>query len=200
MLKTILGFSLLLGVPLRAATVIDVGPASGSVALGANEALVASFTLSSALNQVQMTADILCVSCSATLYLTRNALGPATGVGDLWFAAPVSGNLLFSGQDLPAGDYYAVLANASGTLLWSTAGAPVIVEAPGATHEIDYVHNVFDSVFPPASNFQALLPDVLVYTVSTQAVPEASSGMLFGGAVAALALLRRLRRASAQRE
>ena len=164
----------LLAASSQAAIVLSVtGPTTTAPTAGINKAFAVSFNLTSPLTGLSLLADISCISCSGTVYLMKTNLGPTSSAGDLIAAFAYSGSTtLFSGQNLSAGTYFAVLANTAGSTIWNATGSPVLSQNSGVSRGSDFTSTSFVTAFPPQSNFAAGLGDVFKYTLSDTPTPE----------------------------
>lgn len=168
-----------------ATTILAVsGTDDAPVALTANTAAAVLFRLPSAETNLSFGVTTVCDGCSAVAYLT-SALDAAFHPENLIAAHAVTAGSLFAPLSLAAGDYYLVLGNVSGALLWDGSTAPVTTAIPGAEGLATFT--AADAVaIAPASTFDFYADDTPVFysiTQSVSPVPEPA-----GLAVLSLAL------------
>lgn len=139
---------------------IDVsGARSDFVGIDAGQAAGLAFTLDADYTDVEIRADVFCLGCSGRFVLTRDAIGPGTALADLVFAEFFTGGnapaMLIDGT-LAAATYFLTLIIDTGTAGWITGDASTFFEAADADYGLNYLAAAADTVFPPASRFEAL--------------------------------------------
>ncbi|WP_162914536.1 hypothetical protein [Desertibaculum subflavum] len=130
-----------------AATILSVSGGDGSTGFlvgpaAPRQVFAASFTLGNNYDNVEIAADIFCISCVGSIFLHRNEIGATASIGDIVtgyaidtsvtpFGSATGSFPLLSGLSLAADDYFVILALTDGTGFWSSAPVPTTTADPG---------------------------------------------------------------------
>ncbi|MBH0179482.1 MAG: PEP-CTERM sorting domain-containing protein [Nitrospira sp.] len=186
-----------------AITIIDVdGTASGnSPAFNGDGGAMVQFTLTSALTNVSIFADIVCAGCTGAAYLLTD-FGPSADLSDIVAASSfdASTNPLLTSSSLAASTYYLFLSPFTGVFGWDSTQNATFTLASGASVGPSLITDVFDSNVPFQSTFQ-LIDQNLLFQITgdpitgnpvSSSVPEPGTWlMLILGLGAAGLVLRR---------
>lgn len=176
---------------LATTTIISVtGPTSAtSPSFSTGGGAMVEFTVASALTNVSIYADDVCISCDGQAFLLTD-FGPSATLSDVVQLGSFDANTspLLTLSSLDAGTYYFVLASTSGGFQWNATESPTFGLVPGATVGPSFVTESFDSSVPFNSTFSILADQNLLFRItadSASAVPEPGTWLLlvigFGG-------------------
>lgn len=127
--------------PASAATILEVGGSGTQIqGIAAGEAAGVSFTLTRGFSGVSLSADVLCIGCTGSFFLLKDAVGSSANLINLVSFAPfdvtTSSDPIFSGLDLDAGVYYFFLAITGdrGAAGWTASDPQTISAVAGASY------------------------------------------------------------------
>jgi hypothetical protein len=120
--------------------------------------------LTNAIGAAATAANVISTRPANTLPLDTQCAAPDPKYG---CAPPIP---LFTGLQLPAGTYYVILADASGSIDAWRAHAPVVLRTAGGSPANDVLLAFpVNATFPPASTFGVLAPMDIVFSVTGSA-------------------------------
>lgn len=176
--------------PASASTVLDVGGSGTQIqAIAAGEAAGVSFTLTSAFSGVSISADVLCIGCTGTFFLLKDAVGPSANLINLIdfasYDVSTSSDPIFTGRDLDAGTYYFFLAvtGQAGAAGWIASDPQTVTAASGAFYNFGVFADAlsdtpFRSDLKVIGSTQAMQFRLTTADVVGGAVPEAATWAL----------------------
>lgn len=192
----VLAACLAMGTSASAATIVDVGGGApdGATSVSTSEAIGVIFTLTQQVTDASLTIDAVCPTCTGTLFLNKDDIGPASSVVDTVQSVAFDGGTPFapvlSGMTLDPATYYVVVDIISGLFAWNTYSSPTITTDPSASANFD-MYAAAAATYPPQSSF-TLSPSLeLGYTVEGTVVPEPSTALLLSLGLAIVGARRR---------
>jgi hypothetical protein len=160
-----------------AATVLDVGNGNQVYSVASGTAAAISFEVDKSLHDVTISAPILCLGCTGSVWLQRDQIGASASFSGAIDAKAFSSGTeqpLFKLDDLEASLYFLILAidsTSSGSGLWTGSSAP-LVTSDGASRGLDFTATSLQP-FVPFSNFSVKFGQNLNFTITADsAVPE----------------------------